>query len=120
MTSRELEILWHALGVTPEKREPYRDHFVAGVGSADHDECVGLVHLGLMRPRGASPLTGGDDLFTVTDAGRTFALASLPDPPKLTRSQKRYRAFLSADCGLTYREWLGIKPKAVRPSPEDF
>lgn len=118
--TKQLEILWHALGVTQESRRPCRFHFVTGDGSGDHADCLAMVKLGLMQQHPPSCLTGGDDLFTVTDAGRHFALSSLPDPPKLTRSQKRYRAFLSADCGLTYREWLGIKPKAARPSMEDF
>lgn len=32
------------------------------------------------------------------------------NPPikKLTTSQKRYREFLDNDCGLSFKEWLGI------------
>lgn len=109
--TKQLEILWHALGVTPEKRTPYRGHFVTGAGSDDHYTCSALVLLGMMRACGASPITGGEDLFLVTDAGRTFALDSLPDPPNLTRSQKRYMAFLAADTSMTFGRWLGAKTK---------
>jgi hypothetical protein len=29
-----------------------------------------------------------------------------PKPPKLSRSQIRYREFLNADCGMTFKEWI--------------
>lgn len=33
------------------------------------------------------------------------------NPPikKITRSQRRYREFISSDSGLSFKEWLGIK-----------
>lgn len=37
-----------------------------------------------------------------------------PPIKKLTRSQIRYREFLSDDSGLSFREWLGIKDKSNR------
>lgn len=27
---------------------------------------------------------------------------------RMTRSQRRYREYLDSDCGLSFREWLGI------------
>ncbi len=30
---------------------------------------------------------------------------------KMTRSQKRYQDWQYADCGLTFAEWIGVKPK---------
>jgi hypothetical protein len=34
-----------------------------------------------------------------------------PPIKKTTASQKRYREFLRSDSGLSFSEWLGIKPK---------
>jgi hypothetical protein len=47
--------------------------------------------MGLMRQQAGGPLTGGDDAFFVTDAGKKVALDGLP---KLSRSQERYRRWL--------------------------
>ena len=38
--------------------------------------------------------------------GKAAMLAESPKPPKLTRSQQRYRRFLKADVGVSFREWL--------------
>ena len=35
------------------------------------------------------------------------------EPKKLSRSKQRYRDFLHADYGHSFREWLGIKRKAT-------
>jgi hypothetical protein len=44
-------------------------------------------------------------------------LAESPQEPKLTRGQRRYRAFLRADYGLSFIDWL----KAMQASyPEEF
>ena len=37
---------------------------------------------------------------------KAVMLAESPKPPKLTRSQQRYRAYLKADTGGLFREWL--------------
>ena len=42
----------------------------------------------------------------VTEAGKQAVRDESPPPPKLTRSQKRYRRFLNADTGRPFREWL--------------
>ena len=42
----------------------------------------------------------------VTDAGKEAVKRESPKPPKLTRSQKRYRAFLKADTGESFGQWL--------------
>lgn len=106
----DLSILQHSLGLDRYGRgKPYRNHFCAGVD--DVAICRDLVARGLMAERQASAMTGGSPLFTVTEAGRALnILEHRIDPPKLTRSQKRYQAFLDADCGLTFREWLRVQP----------
>jgi hypothetical protein len=43
---------------------------------------------------------------SVTEDGKRAMLAASPNPPKLTRSQRRYREFLDADSGLSFLEWL--------------
>lgn len=94
--TQKLDILQHALGVDQHGRgEQYRSHFVTGAGAADHAICLELVAEGLMTRRAGETLPfGGDDLFHVTDAGRDFVAQHSPPPPRLSRAQRRYRAWL--------------------------
>jgi hypothetical protein len=101
----QVQILRHSLGLT-RSATAYRNHFVTGHGSDDHPICMALVDAGLMQLHPPSALTGGDDCFTVTEKGRAYAIEHAPKPPKLTRSQRRYEAYLDADCGMTFGEWL--------------
>lgn len=111
LSSRQLEVLQHSLGVDQYGQgEMYRNHFCAGGG--DEDTCRELVALGYMRlwPH-ANPETGETPGYpyyncSVTEAGRLAMLQQSPKPPKLTRSQQRYRRFLKADTGTSFREWL--------------
>lgn len=59
-----------------------------------------------MVARPPRDLFGGDSCFFVTDLGKEAVQRESPEPPKLTRSQKRYRAWLRADCGMKFSEWL--------------
>lgn len=110
--TKKLHILQHAIGRDQHGQPRYphnpefRNHFVTGPGSHDHPTCLELVAEGLMTRSAPSVLTGGDDCFHVTDAGRAWVRENSPPPPKLTRSQRRYEAFLDADSGLTFGEWL--------------
>jgi hypothetical protein len=106
MTPEELHILQHALGVDQFGRgEQYRSYFVTGEGSIDFPHCMALVERGLMTRR-TSKLCGGDDIFVVTDRGRAQMAFSSPAPPKLTRSQQRYRDYLDLDSDMTFIEYL--------------
>lgn len=108
MRDEKLHILQHSLGLDDygQGRE-YRNHYCAGPGHDSWNLLRELVAEGLMVDRGSrGELTGGDNLFMVTEAGRSHVRDHSPAPPKLTRSQQRYRRFLDADCGLTFREWL--------------
>lgn len=69
MTEAEREILNHALGLNRRESE-YRNHFVTGPGSTDYPHCEALVAAGLMTKREGNVLSGGDDIYSVTDAGR--------------------------------------------------
>ncbi|EKT4091512.1 hypothetical protein QEG23_000997 [Stenotrophomonas maltophilia] len=103
----ELQILRHALGVGEGGLErSYRNHFVTGEGGADHRHCAALVECGFMVRRAGNAITGGDDLFTVTAAGRAAVQEHILQPPKLTRSQQRYQQFLRYDGGVTFGEYL--------------
>lgn len=69
MTNEQREVMRHALGLNRGSRE-YRNHFVTGPGSTDHPHCEALVAAGLMTKRAGNPLSGGDDIYSVTNAGR--------------------------------------------------
>ena len=69
MTNEQRDILRHALGLGRGSRE-YRNHFVTGPGTTDYPHCEALVTAGLMRRRDLNPLSGGELLYSVTDAGR--------------------------------------------------
>jgi len=106
MTKEQLHILQHSLGVDAYGRgEQYRNHYVAEP-FADMDE---LVSAGLMRDCGEGKpgfIGSGMHTYQVTEAGKLAMRENSPPPPRLTRAQRRYREFLSADCGMTFGEWL--------------
>lgn len=107
MNTRNLEILQHSLGVDQYGcGERYRNYFVTGPRGSDFEACVQLCNQGLMRDTGPRDVNGGMHTFLVTDAGVTHVIRESPQPPKLTRGQKRYREFMEADSDLTFGEWL--------------
>lgn len=109
MTPRQLEILQHTLGVdeygrTPKGYTPYtRNHFCAGKG--DEPDCRELVALGYIAEHKRTEWLPYFNC-SVTDAGKKAMHAASPVPPKLTRSQRRYREFLESDTGYSFIEWL--------------
>jgi hypothetical protein len=109
MTARQLEIIQHSLGVdrygrTPKGFTPYtRNRFCAGV--ADEPDCRELVALGFMQQHKRTEMSPYFNC-SVTDAGIKAMKEESPKPPKLSRSQIRYRAWLDADCEMTFRQWI--------------
>lgn len=103
-----LEVLQHALGLDEYGRGKItRNRFVSGQGDTYYATCATLVSQGLMIKVSVNKVfTGGDDCFMVTEEGQLFVRKESPSAPKLTRSQKNYRAFLSADTGGSFKEWL--------------
>jgi hypothetical protein len=113
MTKEQLKILQHSLGVdkhglTPKGYRPYtRNHFCAGI--SDEPTCRELVAMGYMVQHERR-----EDLpyfnCSVTNEGMKAMHAASPNPPKMSRSAKRfeeYRTFSDAfDC--TFRQWLDI------------
>lgn len=105
LTPKQLEILQHSLGVDQHGQGPmYRNHFCAG--SDDEPACRELIALGYMQHH-ATTAVFPDFNCSVTAAGKQAVRDESPAPPKLTRSQRRYRDFLKADSGVSFREWLG-------------
>jgi hypothetical protein len=103
MTSEQLQILQHALGVDNYGQgDMYRNHFCAG--ESDADACRELVALGYAEQFEREYLPYFN--ITVTKAGKQAMLEHSPKPPKRSRGQKRYREFLKADTGRSFIEWL--------------
>lgn len=86
-TAYQLELLQHTLGLSEERRESYRNYFVAGSGHSDMRHLEALERAGLMeRRRSPKFLVDGDIVFAATDAGRDAAVAALPAPRKRTKA----------------------------------
>lgn len=103
MNPNNLQILQHSLGVDQFGQGPqFRNHFIT-----DNDaEMAELVALGYVHNCGSNTATGGMNCYRVTPEGKTAMREHSPKPPKLSRSQKRYRAFLNADSGMTFFEYM--------------
>jgi hypothetical protein len=107
--AKQLHILQHSIGADEYGRIVRgggRNHFVTGEGSDDYPHCMALVAAGLMTRRAGSAISGGDDIFFVTEAGKAHVTDHSPKPPKLTASQRRYQEFLDEDSDLRFGEWL--------------
>lgn len=106
ITSGQLGLLHHTLGINERRRSPFRNHFMAGPGHYAQADLEALESHGLMV-RGQTPgfCDPGDALFRVTEAGREHAIAALPAP----RKRSRYEEYLDADVGYSFAEFLGIE-----------
>lgn len=104
MKPEQLHILQHALGLDEYGQgRMYRNRFCAG--GKDEAICRELVAMGYMVQH---PTTQWLPYFncSVTKEGKAAVSRESPKPPKLTRAQKNYRAFLDADTGESFSEWL--------------
>lgn len=111
ITSSQLDILHHTLGVDVHRRKPFRNHYVAGAGHYAQQDIETLVAAGMMA-EGRRPafLDPADQVYFVTDAGREAALDLLPLPPKRTR----YQEYLDSEVCESFAEWLGIEVPRVQ------
>lgn len=92
-----LHILQHSLGLDKYGQgTQYRNYYVTDHESPSGMECEKLVQLGLMCSHGREALCGGMTYYYVTPSGKEAVAKHSPAPPKLTRSQKRYRAYLKS------------------------
>ncbi|OCG82135.1 hypothetical protein LMG667_19770 [Xanthomonas euvesicatoria] len=107
----ELSVLTHMLD---SRRGNLTGVFLTGAGSPDFDPCLDLTTRGLLTRHRPNALSGGSEIFRITDAGRaaTAAHAKSTVPTPLTRSQRRYRAWLSSNSPLSFGQWLrrGTRP----------
>lgn len=114
MRDESLHVLQHALGLDDNGQGTwYRNHFVCGPGHNDYERCEAHVAAGLMVRHEPRPLFGGDYCYVVTDAGKEFVRSRAVAPPKLTRSQRRYREFLARDTGESFGEWIRAGTRRV-------
>jgi hypothetical protein len=68
-----------------------------------------------MIDHGPRKMHGGMHLFSVTPEGDDYIAQHSPQPPKLTRSQKRYAEYLEvADCFESFGDWLKYKAHQAR------
>lgn len=104
----QLGLLHHTLGLSLHQRSEYRNYFLAGAGHHDQVNLLALVAAGLMSRSPAPSWTCGDDLFRVTEEGRTYALANLPAVPAPVK-RTNYQKYLHDDFGCNFAEWLGIE-----------
>ena len=117
MTKQQLQIIQHSLGVDEYGRIPRgfddytRNYFCAG--GDDETVCRELIAMGYMRQHQATALLPYFNC-SVTEAGIRAMRSESPKPPKLSRSQQRYRRFLEADSGLSFREWLSYCEAGVQ------
>lgn len=68
-TNCQKEVMRHALGLNRSSKE-YRNYFVTGEGSDDFQTCEALVALNFMVNKGKYPFSDGDNVYSVTPAGR--------------------------------------------------
>ncbi len=106
-TGEQLDIMRHALGTNYTPRHE-RNHYLARLEDGSTLTAIkDLVARGLMSPR-SKINDGQDQYFVVTPEGQALVARLTPPPPRLTRSQKRYRGYLrsgAADC-MTFGEYL--------------
>ena len=113
LTKNQLHILRHSIGLDDSGHVKYgydhsdRNHYCTGPGCDGRADIMELESAGLMK-FSHHINEGRDEIFYVTEAGIVQARAWVAHP-KTTRGQRRYRAFLHADCGLTFIEWLKSK-----------
>lgn len=108
--AEQLSILQHTLGLDAHGRgRAYRNSYVVGPGCDGYERCRELVELGLMVEHRGSELSGGSPVFRATAAGEAWVRSESPPPPRLTRSQQRYRRYLDADSSFKFGEWLKLE-----------
>ena len=107
LTDKQLAILQHSLGVDQYGQgEMYRNHFCAGAD--DEPICRELIELGMMKQHQTTDWLPYFNC-SVTEAGKQAVREQSPPPPKLTRSQQRYRDYLKADLDVSFRRWMEIE-----------
>ncbi|MFV3379649.1 hypothetical protein [Pseudomonas sp. NY15354] len=108
-TEKQLELLWHTLGLHPECRLSSRNHFLTSPGYDDANNLDVLVEAGLMT-RGKAPAfcEPGDVVYRATPEGKQFAREKLPPAPP-PRKYTKFDAYLDeCECYDGFAHFLGI------------
>jgi hypothetical protein len=74
MTESQRELGRHALGLPNKQRTTYRNHFCAGQGHTDYLDWMAMVSEGNAVRADGTPLSGGDDVFSLTIQGARLCL----------------------------------------------
>lgn len=105
ITPHMLHLLHHTLGLRPDRRESFRNYYVASEGHGEITNLRALVDADMMRESKAPAFCHEDSImFCCTEAGKAYAIENLPTEPKRTR----YDEYMRADFGHCFAEWLGI------------
>jgi hypothetical protein len=105
LTKEQLQILQHSIGADQYGIPKHdRNHYCPG--GDDVNVCRSLVGIGLMIEHKASSMSGGCPVFTVTRDGKSAVCNESPKPSRLTRSQRRYQAYLHSEMDLTFFEFI--------------
>ena len=105
ITDRQLSILHHTLGLRPDRREPWRNHYLAGQGHHSLPDLELLERAGLMQRRSPPLFCAEEDvLFTCTEKGKALAVELLPPEPKRTK----YQDYLHSESADGFAWHLGI------------
>ncbi|WJD60629.1 hypothetical protein [Pseudomonas kurunegalensis] len=108
-TEKQLELLWHTLGLHPECRLSSRNYFLTSPGYDDANNLDVLVEAGLMT-RGKAPAfcDPGDVVYRATPEGKQFAREKLPPAPP-PRKYTKFDAYLDeCECYDGFAHFLGI------------
>ncbi len=104
MKPEHLQIIQHSLGVNEfGLGEQFRNHYCAG--GDDVAACREMVALGFMAER-ESVSWVPYPTFCVTNRGKAAMVDASPEPPALTRAERRYRAFLRSPIDISFGDWL--------------
>ena len=107
LTKEQLHILQHALGLDGHGQGSWhRNHFVSGPECDNWGDLCKLVDMGHVVRHDPRELFGGSCCFVVTEGGKQCVRDLSQPPPKVGRSKARYRAWLRADTGASFGEWL--------------
>lgn len=74
LTSRQRDLARHALGLNGQRKQSYRNRFVADPGHDDHPEWMKLCRKGAAGMRTAHAMLGRSDLFWLTRQGAEAAM----------------------------------------------
>lgn len=110
MIPAHLHILRHSIGLDDNGHVKYgyksseRNYYCTGPDCSGRADIMELEAAGLMK-FSHHINDGTSEIFYVTDAGKVAALKDVMYP-KLTKAQRRYRAFLRIDMGITFKDFL--------------